>query len=403
MPRQARVGLLVLAGAGLFMVALFTIAQRSFLLSNTFSVETSFYNVAGLVPGAPVQYQGVNVGRVEGVILPAQPGGKIRVEMQLEEDVQHLIRSNTQAQVQSDGLVGNMIIVLLANTAQAPPIEPDGAIPGLEPFSLTDVTDRALTSVQAFNEIAETFQLILSDVRNAEGTIGSLIYDPALYNSLVATTTETEALLGRLGQSAENIVQSAENTTAGLDEMLNKINNGDGSLALMLNDPAFYNQLVAASDTLLAVTRDVSFVTSNLEEATAWGSVAAFRAAELTEALQQNFLFKRYFEERGYTNQAPFEVRERAIRSSQREIEEQRRALYEWQLRVQELIDRLEAQGIQAPPPPEKLPNSLPTPAGQTRPVDTSGASSAVPTMRTPDAAGDLTWIPQSPSLGQRR
>ncbi len=384
------------------MVALFTIAQRSFLLSDTFSVQTSFYNVAGLVPGAPVQYQGVNVGRVEAVVLPGQPSDKVRVEMQLDEEVQHLIRSNTQAQVQSDGLVGNMIIVLLANTAQAPPIEPGGAIPGLEPFSLTDVTDRALTSVQAFNEVAEGLQLILSDVRNAEGTIGSLIYDPALYNSLVATTTETEALLGRLGQSAENIVLSAENTTAGLNEMLNKINNGGGSLALMLNDPGFYNQLLAASDTLLTVTRDVSYVTSNLEEATAWGSVAAFRAAELTEALQQNFLFKRYFEERGYTDQAPFEVRERAIRSSQREIEEQRRAIYEWQLRVQALVDRLEAQGIEAPPAPDVLPNDLPTPRGQNAPTGNgNGSGGTSSTSRTPEASGqpaagdDLAWIPQ--------
>jgi phospholipid/cholesterol/gamma-HCH transport system substrate-binding protein len=365
MTRQARVGLLVLAGAALFVIVLFTIAQRSFLLSDTFRVQTSFYNVAGLTPGAPVQYQGVNVGRVEGVLLPAEPGGKIRVEMQLEEDVRDLIRTNTQAQVQTDGLVGNMIVVLLADPSPAPLVDAGGAIPGLEPFSLTDVTERALTSVQAFNEIAETFELILADVRNAEGTIGSLIYDPALYNSLVATTTEAEQTMTRLSASAENITAAAERATASADTLLNKVNNGNGTLALLLNDPAFYNQLVAASDTLLAVTEDISFVTTNLEEATAWGSVAAFRAAELTEALKENFLFKRYFEERDYQEQAPFEIRERAIRSSQREIEEQRRALYEWQLRLEAVVERLEAEGAQVPPPPAALPDAdaLPTPA----------------------------------------
>jgi phospholipid/cholesterol/gamma-HCH transport system substrate-binding protein len=396
MTRQARVGLLVIAGAALFIIVLFTIAQRSFLLSDTFRVQTSFFNVSGLTPGAPVQYQGVNVGRVEAVILPSQSSGKVRVEMQLEEDVEHLIRTNTQAQVQSDGLVGNMIVVLLANSAQAPQVEPGGEIPGLEPFSLTDVTDRALTSVEAFNEVAEGLQLILSDVRNAEGTIGSLIYDPALYNSLVATTTETEALLGRLGQSAENIVLVAENATSSVDTLLNKINNGDGSLALMLNDPGLYNRLLAASDTLLAVTEDVSFVTTNLEEATAWGAIAAFRAAELTEALKTNFLFKRYFEERGFSEQAPFEIRERAIRSSQREIEEQRRALYEWQLRLEALVERLEAGGVAPPAAPDVLPEprALPTPAPDVRPDETAESPSPAGT-----SGGDEgSRIPQRPA-----
>ena len=52
MSRQARVGLLVLAGILLFMVALFAIANRSFLFSDTFFIKSRFDNVAGLQTGA---------------------------------------------------------------------------------------------------------------------------------------------------------------------------------------------------------------------------------------------------------------------------------------------------------------------------------------------------------------
>mgnify|MGYP006179383949 CR=1 FL=1 len=60
----------MLAGVLLFLLALFAIASRSFLFSDTFFVRSRFDSVAGLLPGAEVHYQGVNVGRVESVRLP---------------------------------------------------------------------------------------------------------------------------------------------------------------------------------------------------------------------------------------------------------------------------------------------------------------------------------------------
>ena len=351
MTRQARVGLLVLAGAVLFMVALFTIANRTFLFSDTFFVRSTFYSVNGLLPGAPVRYQGVNVGRVEAVRLPERPGDKILVELAIQEKARHLIRENTQAQVQTDGLVGNMIVTLVANATPADPVREGGEIPGLEPFSITNVTEQALSSVQRFNEAAEAFQLIMQDVRDGEGTIGRFLYDPALYASLVQTAGETQVLMQRLGQNAEQLVGATQNAAQGVDLMLSKINNGSGSLALLLNDPGVYQTMLRASDTLLTISTDIRNVTRNAEEMTAWGAVAAFRGAELTEALKENFLFKRYFERRGYTEQAPFEIREQAIRASHQEIEERQRELYEWQ-------QRLEAReaALQAAPVPVRAP-----------------------------------------------
>ena len=68
MSRQARVGLVVFLGLGLFFLALFALANRSFLFSNTFYVQSEFSRVSGLQAGGSVQFQGVNVGRVETVL-----------------------------------------------------------------------------------------------------------------------------------------------------------------------------------------------------------------------------------------------------------------------------------------------------------------------------------------------
>ena len=337
MSRQARVGLLVLAGVALFLIVLFTIANRSFLFSDTFFVRSQFSDVAGLQAGAAVQYQGVNVGRVERVRLPDEPGQPIDVTMAIQEGARHLIRENTQAQIQTDGLVGNQLITLVPASAPASPVEEGEMIPGVDPFNFTQVTDRLLGTVQRFEDTAGAFEQIMLDVQAGEGTLGKFVYDPALYNSLVETANQTQQTMANLGNDAEALVALAEEATEGVNSILTKIDRGDGTFARLLNDPAVYNTLLAASDTVLTIAGDLRAVTSSAENAANWGSLGAFRFAELMEAAKHNWLFKRYFEERGYVEQAPFEVRERALTETYEEL----RAL-ERELQVREA--RLEAR-----------------------------------------------------------
>lgn len=337
MSRQARVGLLVLAGAVLFLVALFAIANRSFLFSDTFFVSSRFNDVAGLQAGAAVHYQGVGVGRVERIRLPEEPGQPIDVTMAIQEGARHLIRDNTQAQIQADGLVGNQIIVLVSAANPASSVEEGDYIPGVDPFNFTQVTDRLLGTVQRFEDTAGALEQIMLDVQNGEGTLGKFVYDPSLYNSLVQTADETQTLMASLGEDAEALVGIAGEATVGLNSILSKVDEGEGTLAKMLNDPAVYNTLLAASDTLVGITVDLRAVTSSAENAANWGALGAFRFAELMEAAKHNWLFKRYFEERGYMEQASFEMREQALSQTYQQLQELQR-----ELQVREA--RLEAQ-----------------------------------------------------------
>jgi phospholipid/cholesterol/gamma-HCH transport system substrate-binding protein len=343
MSRQARVGLLVFLGLALFVVALFALANRSFLFSNTFYVKARYNQVAGLQPGASVQFQGVNVGRVETVSLPSEAGGRIVVTMAIRESAQHLVHIDTQAQIKSDGLVGNMIVVLVnpVQVSDSEAIDEGDYIEGIDPFDVFEISDRAVESVQRFAEAATSFEQIMLDVRNGEGTLGKIIYDPALYNSMVATAQETQQLMDNLGRDAEAVVTLAQRATQGVESVLEKVDEGDGTLSLLLNDPGFYNQLLATADTLQGISTDLRAVTKNAENATNWGTLGAYRFAELMEAAKHNWLFKRYFEERGYMEKAPFEVREQAIAESFRQLQEQQRQLARWEDRLQTLEEQL--------------------------------------------------------------
>lgn len=351
MARETRVGLLVLAGLLLFLIGLFAIANRTFLLSDTFYVRARFGSVAGLQSGASVQFQGVNVGRVETVSLPERPGEKITVTMAIRDRARHLVRENTQAQIKTDGLVGNQIVVLVNPAAEgvAEPVEEGEFITGVDPFDLYEITDNMLSTVDRFDTAAETFQQIMMDVRNGEGTIGKVLYDPSLYNEFLATTTETRRVLNSLADNAVTLVNLGEQATTGVNNILTKVDQGEGSLAMMLNDPGVYNALLSTSDTLQAISQDLRSITSNAENAANWGALGAFRFAELMEAAKHNWLFRRYFEERGFMELAPFEQRERAIDETYQMLEAQRRQLYEWEQELQRREEAIEQDGFPVP------------------------------------------------------
>ena len=338
MNRSARLGILIISAFLLFLVALFTIGDRTFLFSSTITVRTQFNHVAGLQEGAPVQFQGINVGRVESVDLPTAPRESIMVTMSISTKATHLIRKNTQAQIKSDGLVGEQIIVLFNPAEIADLIGQDDLLKGVDPFDLFEITDRAMTSVRSFERVAIAFEGIMQDVRKGEGTLGKILYDSTLYMEVVATTAETRRVLTELANTAEAsadiLIGIAEDASRSINTILAKADSGNGTLAKFLNDPALYDAFVATTDSLKDIAGEMKVVMSSAENAAFWGEIGAFRMAELMEAAKHNWLFKRYFEERGSIESAPFEVREAALSETFKQISERERELLLWEDRL---------------------------------------------------------------------
>jgi len=278
------------------------------------------------------------VGRVQDVALPLLPGENIRVIMSISTKAQHLIRKNTQAQIKSDGLVGEQIIVLV-NPAEIADLLGEGeSLPGIDPFDLFEITDRAMTSVRRFENTAIALEDIMRDVQRGEGTLGKIIYDSTLYVELVKTTNESRRVLSGLANSADAsakiLVDLAADAAKGIQTILAKADSGNGTLAKFLNDPTLYDSFVATADSLNTIAGDMRQISQSAGNAAYWGEMGAFRFSELMEAAKHNWLFKRYFEERGSIEAAPFEVREAAISESFQQISQRERELLLWEERL---------------------------------------------------------------------
>jgi phospholipid/cholesterol/gamma-HCH transport system substrate-binding protein len=189
--RAAAVGAFVIAGILLFGAGLFLIGDRRMLFSDTFEMYAEFNNIAGLQDGAKVRVAGMDAGEVESIHVPPGPSAPFRVKLRVREDLHPLIRIDSVATIQTDGLVGNRFVQVDAGTEQAQVVPPGGTVRSREPFDLSAM-------LQRMNETVDLVTATIQDLKNG--------LDEAL-GSVTDTAKQAQGLINELGTEATTRVR----------------------------------------------------------------------------------------------------------------------------------------------------------------------------------------------------
>src|SRR5438105_3827888 len=139
MARAFRLGLFIVSTLAILAAGIFLIGQRQFLFSSTYQLTTTFKNVAGLNDGAEVRVGGIHKGTVKQIRLPAQPGGEMTVLMDLERSTKKVIRTDSVASIQTEGLLGNKYVEVSFGSNQAPTITDGGSIASAPTLDIADL------------------------------------------------------------------------------------------------------------------------------------------------------------------------------------------------------------------------------------------------------------------------
>jgi phospholipid/cholesterol/gamma-HCH transport system substrate-binding protein len=195
MSRVARLGAFIAVTLAVLATGVFIIGSREFLFSSTYKLKTQFDNVAGLAPGANVLVGGVISGNVQAIALPHKPGDKVTVVMELNKPTREIIKQDSVASIETEGLLGNQYVaVSFGSVGQAEVRDGDtiGSIPPLEMSALLKKTSGILdSSQQAINNATlATAHLnsVSAKIDSGQGTVGALVNDKQLYTNLEQTT-----------------------------------------------------------------------------------------------------------------------------------------------------------------------------------------------------------------------
>jgi len=272
----------------------------NFLRGNdVFSTEKEYYtdynNVDGLSVSKPVVVNGYQIGRVARMQL--LPNGKIRTHFKVGN--KYDIPSNTVARIVSADLLGSKVIVFELGDSNSMASNGDPI--------LSDVQANLLEKVEPLQKKVENLAVKLDSVLSAVNTAlggefqqhfrSSMRSLSASLNNMEHITREVEKMMGaekarlaKIMQNIESITENFKNNGDRINAILAniedfsgdlskmdikatvdnanramldvqaitaKIDRGEGSIGLLLNDPKLYDNLNSASQSLDSLIKDL--------------------------------------------------------------------------------------------------------------------------------------------------
>ena len=202
MSKVARLGAFIVLTLAILAAGVFVIGSKEYLFRSTYQLKAQFDNVAGLAEGADVQVGGVHSGTVTGIELPNNPEGKVTVAMELAKSTQEIIKRDSVASIETEGVLGNQYVAISFGSAGQAEVQNGDIIQSEPPFLmsalLTKISGIMGSSQQAIdNATLATAHLdsISAKIDSGQGTVGALVNDKQLYNNLEQTTTSLQATM----------------------------------------------------------------------------------------------------------------------------------------------------------------------------------------------------------------
>ncbi len=275
---KLRVGVFVLLALAAFLGTIYALGARARLFEARYVIHADFTEVGGLVEGATVRLAGVQIGRVSGVRLPGQPGGKVRVDLDIARRYADRIRKDSIARIETQGLLGDKVVEITVGTAATPALQAGEVLAARDPTDfgrmlsegagaakdVGAVVAELRKSAETLNRsklienasaTAERLNRVVDQVEHGSGWAHALLYEePVALRKLNDAIATTRGLLERLerGEGAAGVLVSPESTAAArrfvaamdrLARMVEKPEGEEGLLPGLLFDPKYKGTL----------------------------------------------------------------------------------------------------------------------------------------------------------------
>lgn len=250
--QKIRLGFFVIIGLLIFVLATYLIGDKQKMFGNTVHLATSFNNVNGLQLGNNVRYSGVNVGTVRSIEMIGDTN--IRVDMIIDKEIFKHIKKNAVATIGSDGLVGSMVINILPGTGIADLVEPGHEISSLNRIRTDDLLNTFSKTNKNAEQLTENLLKITNEINDGDGTVGLLINDIAMAKDLKLT-------MSYLKTSSQKTSESISN----LNRLIASLNNKDNVVGV-LNDTAVANSIRNIVSNLDHTSNEINKAVSNVNK-----------------------------------------------------------------------------------------------------------------------------------------
>lgn len=231
---EKKIGLFVLAA----LIGIITVIVSVGLQSDVFTPKTRIFFIAesgqGINEGTAVKLSGFKIGKVKRLYL--DDAAKVKVELSIKTKYMKWIKTDSEARLIKEGLIGDSVIEITPGSAKAKDVKEDGIIA----FERT----RGLGEIAA--ELKDELKPALSDIKqivayinDPEGDVKQTLKNlriiseglPATKQRLDALLADTDKGVNASAKKIDALLDSAKQTVDSVDGLVKKI---DKDIPVML-------------------------------------------------------------------------------------------------------------------------------------------------------------------------
>ena len=287
--KSVRVGLMVTAALAVLMIFVFFIGSESKIFARKNEYEVRFDSVAGLAEGNPVKISGVTVGVVHDIRLPRDPKQKdVFIQLMVDRKFSERIRGDSRARLKKLGLLaGDSYIDITPGSPRFDVVEPGSIIPAQRQTNVDQLISSGEDLVDNLVQISYSLKSVLARVDRGEGLLGELTTSPEtkqrVTDTLLTTLNKTNAalthmesgkgVLGKLvyddefaAQLTTSVTGAAHSLETVTSSVQHSLENGNGMLPALLNDPEGKKRVTELIDNLRTTSANLAEFSTSMKQ-----------------------------------------------------------------------------------------------------------------------------------------
>ena len=250
---RLKVGVVTIAAMIILAILIFLITGQTNVFESRTLIYSYMADAAALTQGAPVNLNGIPVGKVKRITLSGlkDPQRLVRIEMEVPEHVLKDIPVDSVSQISSANVLGTKYINIKSGMSETA-VRPGQEIASLNTGEIQDLVQQGFGVLNSLQKTVEKVDKIVEQVASGQGSIGKLLVDDALYNHFLAIVDEVKQLadvlnsdrgtFGKLIYDRE-LYDDFLKTLGRVDDVVQGLQEGQGTAGKFLKDPELYNEL----------------------------------------------------------------------------------------------------------------------------------------------------------------
>jgi phospholipid/cholesterol/gamma-HCH transport system substrate-binding protein len=273
---KIKMGIFISIGIALFFAGIYFMGVKQQMFTRTFHISAVFNDVSGIQVGNNVRFSGVNIGTIENIKIISKTS--VRITMTIDESERKFITKDAEADITTEGLMGNKILIINPGTSESKEIENNDVIAAAEPIKIDDILKQFKITSDNSAHLTGDLSEILDNIHSGKGTIGKLLMDSTYLKvpieNAVQITQDLSEIVGRLHSGKGTLgellmdstdlkipIENAARITKDLSVIVGSIRSGKGTLGKLIMDSTY---LKIPLDNVVQITSDLSKIVSGL-------------------------------------------------------------------------------------------------------------------------------------------